>query len=164
MKLNKKGITSVELLVSFIIVSVIVISMYNFIMNYQNKAQIQNINSEVITYSNNIQKIIQDDLIKRHLINVEVKTQNEATFTFDNNYQTTLIIDSNMGSIKYGKKDSKLVNYKIPKIDDLKLSANSSITYDETTNYLIIKIIFTHPNFEDGTYYFTITCPVNFKY
>ena len=45
MKLNKKGITSVELLVSFIIVSTIVVGMFNLIMNYRNKEQIEEINN-----------------------------------------------------------------------------------------------------------------------
>ena len=58
MNLNKKGITSVELLVCFIIISTIVVSMYNLILNYRNREQIEEINNEVISYSNNLQEII----------------------------------------------------------------------------------------------------------
>ena len=65
MKLNKKGITSVELLVSFIIVSTIVVSMFNLIMNYRNKEQIEEINNEVISFSNNLQEEIQSDQVRQ---------------------------------------------------------------------------------------------------
>ena len=51
--LNKKGITSVELLVCFIIISTIVVSMYNLILNYRNREQIEEINNEVVSYANN---------------------------------------------------------------------------------------------------------------
>ena len=48
MFLNKKGITSVELLVCFIIISTIVVSMYNLILNYRNREQIEEINKHAI--------------------------------------------------------------------------------------------------------------------
>ena len=66
-RLNNKGMTAVELLVCFIIVSAIVVSMFNLILNYRNKEQIEEINNEVINYANNLQKDIQDDFIKGHL-------------------------------------------------------------------------------------------------
>ena len=47
-RLNNKGMTAVELLVCFIIVSAIVVSMFNLIMNYRNREQIEEINNEVI--------------------------------------------------------------------------------------------------------------------
>ena len=168
MNLNKKGITSVELLVCFIIISTIVVSMYNLILNYRNREQIEEINNEVIAFSNNLQQVIQSDLVMGHLVSVSNVSVDgySATFTFDtpNSYTTTITIKPNEGVISYGKSGD-VIDYEIPGIADLMLSPDSSITYIPATNgYLKITIILTHPNFTDETYSFMINCPVNYVY
>ena len=168
MQLNKKGITSVELLVCFIIVSTIVVSMYNLILNYRNREQIEEINNEVVSFSNNLQKDIQDDLINGHLINVTNVSADgySATLTFDNpsSYESSITIKPDEGVISYGKSGD-VIDYEIPGIADLMLSPDSSIEYIPATNgYLKITIILTHPNFTDETYSFMINCPVNYAY
>ena len=166
--LNKKGITSVELLVCFIIVSAIIVSMYNLILNYRNREQIEEINNEVISFSNNLQEVIQSDLVMGHLVSVSNVSVDgySATLTFDspNNYTTTITIKPNEGVISYGKSGD-VIDYEIPGIADLMLSPDSSIEYIPATNgYLKITIILTHPNFTDETYSFMINCPVNYVY
>ena len=42
-RLKNKGMTSIELLVSFVIVAAIVVSLFNVVMNYKTKEQIQSI-------------------------------------------------------------------------------------------------------------------------
>ena len=97
MRINNKGITSVELLVCFIIVSTIVVSMYNLILSYRNREQIEEINNEVISFSNNLQKDIQYDLVNGHLVNVTNVSADghSATFTFDNpsSYEQLLLLN-----------------------------------------------------------------------
>ena len=166
--LNKKGITSVELLVCFIIVSIIVVSMYNLILNYRNREQIEEINNDVIAFSNSLQKEIQDDLVLGHLVDVTNVTSDgySATLSFDNpsSYQKTITIKPDEGIISYGSGED-VIDYEIPGIADLYLSPDSSITYvPATTGYLKITIVLTHPNFTNGTYSFMINCPVNFMY
>lgn len=166
--LNKRGLTSVELLVCFVIVSTIVVSMYNLILSYRNKEQIEEINNEVISFSNTLQRDIQEDFIKGHLVNVANVSSNgyRATFTFANpsTYQTTLNIKPDDGIISY-TKNGNTTDYKIPSIADLMLSPDSKIEYFPATNgYVKIIIILTHPNFSDETYSFMINCPVNYIY
>lgn len=168
MRLNNKGITSVELLVCFIIVSTIVVSMYNLILNYRNREQIEEVNNEVVAFSNNLQEVIQSDLVMGHLVSVSNVSADSysATLTFDspNNYTTTITIKPNEGVISYGKSGD-VIDYEIPGIADLMLSPDSSIEYIPATNgYLKITIILTHPNFTDETYSFMINCPVNYAY
>ena len=168
MSLNKKGITSVELLVCFIIVSTIVVSMYNLILNYRNREQIEEINNEVIAFSNNLQEVIQSDFVMGHLVSVSNVSEDgySATFTFDtpNSYTTTIKIDPDRGVISYGKSGD-VIDYEIPGIVDLMLSSDSKITYIPASNgYIKIDIILTHPNFSDETYSFMINCPVNYVY
>ena len=57
------------------------------------------------------------------------------------------------------------IDYKLPAIDGLDLSSDSKIEEitSSAVNYLKITIILTHPNFENGEYSFTITCPVNYS-
>ena len=166
--LNKKGITSVELLVCFIIISAIVVSMYNLILNYRNREQIEEINNEVITFSNNIQEVIQSDLIMGHLTevsNVGIDGYT-ATLAFNNpnEYTTTISINPNTGVISYGRTGD-VIDYEIPAIADLMLSPDSKIEYLAGDNgYLKITIILTHPNFPNETYSFMINCPVNYVY
>ena len=168
MNLNKKGITSVELLVCFIIISTIVVSMYNLILNYRNREQIEEINNEVIAFSNNLQQVNQSDLIMGHLSDVTNISSDghSAVLVFDNpeSYTTTLTIDPDNYVIRYGR-DSDIIDYEIPQIADLMISPDSKIEYFPATNgYLKITIILTHPNFKDETYSFMINCPVNYVY
>ena len=166
--LNKKGITSVELLVCFIIVSTIVVSMYNLILNYRNREQIEEVNNEVVSFANSLQEVIQSDFVMGHLVNVTNVSADgySATFTFDtpNSYTTTIKIDPDRGVISYGRS-GEVIDYKIPGIVDLMLSSDSKITYIPASNgYVKIDIILTHPNFTDETYSFMINCPVNYVY
>ena len=166
--LNKKGITSVELLVCFIIVSTIVVSMYNLILNYRNREQIEEVNNEVVSFANSLQEVIQSDFVMGHLVDVSNVSNDgySATFTFDtpNSYTTTIKIDPNRGVISYGRS-GEVIDYEIPGIVDLMLSSDSKITYIPASNgYVKIDIILTHPNFSDETYSFMINCPVNYVY
>lgn len=166
--LNKKGITSVELLVCFIIVSTIVVSMYNLILNYRNREQIEEVNNEVVSFANSLQEVIQSDFVMGHLVNVTNVSADgySATFTFDtpNSYTTTIKIDPDRGVISYGRS-GEVIDYEIPGIVDLMLSSDSKITYIPASNgYVKIDIILTHPNFTDETYSFMINCPVNYVY
>lgn len=166
--LNKKGITSVELLVCFIIVSTIVVSMYNLILNYRNREQIEEVNNEVVSFANSLQEVIQSDFVMGHLVDVSNVSNDgySATFTFDtpNSYTTTIKIDPDRGVISYGRS-GEVIDYEIPGIVDLMLSSDSKITYIPASNgYVKIDIILTHPNFSDETYSFMINCPVNYVY
>lgn len=72
-KLNNKGMTTVEILLCFVLVAVITVSMYNTISSYNNKQNIEAYKEKIITYKNLLTREIQSDIVKRGLI--------EATFT-----------------------------------------------------------------------------------
>lgn len=164
-KLNKKGMTSIEMLISFIITVAIVVSMFDVVMNYKNKQQIESIKNNIITYANSLQKTVQDDLIKGHLTQANVATtQKSAVFTCDKpaNYQTTFTIDVANNTISYGKND-QIIKYPLPEIPDLTLSDASKIEYMEAdASFVKITIVLEHPNLEDKQYMFMIISPVSF--
>ena len=110
-KLNNKGMTSVEVLMSFIVVVMITVSMYSVVSAYQNKQQIESFKEKVMTYKNLLTKEINDDLIKKGLIAVKVeenildkvevsgethvkKMEYVIEFTLRNGQQKKLIITS----------------------------------------------------------------------
>ncbi len=71
-KLNSKGMTAVEVLVCFIMVVVITVSMYTTVSTYKNKQQIEAFKEEIYTYKNLLSKDINDDLIKKGLVDAKI--------------------------------------------------------------------------------------------
>lgn len=78
-KLNNKGMTAVEILVTFVIVVIIVVSMYDSIMTLKNKETVASYKESLVTYKNLLTKEIQDDLIKVGLTaaTIDVLKENE---------------------------------------------------------------------------------------
>lgn len=103
-KLNNKGMTSVEVLISFVVVVMISVSMYTTVSAYQNKQQIESFKEKIMTYKNLLTKEVNDDLIKKGLIAVDVKTEESTsgsnragtiyyiTFTLRNGRKKRMII------------------------------------------------------------------------
>lgn len=77
--LNNKGMTLIELLICFVIVSVIVVALFNTIMNYKTKEQTEDVKKTVIAYKNVITKIIQTDIIKHDLASYELVEEPTTT-------------------------------------------------------------------------------------
>lgn len=77
-KLNNKGMTAVEILVTFVIMVVIVVSMYDSIMNLKNKETVASYRNSLVTYKNLLTKEIQDDLIKVGLIAARIDVLKEG--------------------------------------------------------------------------------------
>ena len=71
-KLNNKGMTAVEVLVCFVLLVIIVVSMYTTVSAYKNKQSIESFKEKIFTYKNLLTKDIQDDLIKTGLISVNI--------------------------------------------------------------------------------------------
>ena len=71
-KLNNKGMTAVEVLVCFVLVVIIVVSMYTTVSAYKNKQQIESFKEKVVTYKNLLTKEINDDLIKDGLVSANI--------------------------------------------------------------------------------------------
>ena len=88
-RLNKKGMTTVEILVSFVIVAVISSTIYTTVSNYATRREIESYKLELNTYKNLLTKEIQDDLIKKGLLNVS-KEENLTSNTDEFKIRFTL--------------------------------------------------------------------------
>lgn len=77
-KLNNKGMTTVEILVSFILVAVISATLYTTVSNFNRKLQRESDKLTISTFKNTFTKNVQDDLIKNGLINVQTKEKHSS--------------------------------------------------------------------------------------
>lgn len=80
-KLNNKGISIVEVLVTFSIIMVIVISMLSIVMNYRSKVNITYEKLELDTFKNTLTKDIQDDILEYGI--KEINTAGECNSRTD---------------------------------------------------------------------------------
>lgn len=157
-KLNNKGITTVEILICFIIVVVITVSMYATISSFNEKKIIEGYKEEIYGYKNTLTKEIQDDFIKIGLTHANYekvidgdKVTHTVTCSLKDGTERKLVVEQILayssyhigGSktsddyfmIKYGKP-SDLIEYPLP---DLGYSGYDSVTSricdpDDTTN------------------------------
>ena len=53
-KLNKKGMSAVEVVITFTLVAAISISLLNVVMTYKDREETESIKQEIVTYKNNI--------------------------------------------------------------------------------------------------------------
>lgn len=115
--MNNKGVTVVEILVSFVLISVIVVGMMNVVYLYRGKISTSNYKKQLITYKNTLTKDIYDDILTKKVKSVEeVKELNGRgiKFTFSDNSTKILEISdtSKVDGIKnkyiaYGRNDSE---------------------------------------------------------
>lgn len=98
-RLNEKGMTTVEILVCFVLISIISVSMYTTISTYNNKENIESVKEKIYTYKNTLTKIIQDDLIKNGLTNATINSQNISSGS-EHGMQYTINMSFKDGSSK----------------------------------------------------------------
>lgn len=83
MKLNNKGITTVEVLICFVLIVIITTSIYLTVSNFNEKKVLEGYREKIINYKNIVTKTIQDDLIKVGLTHARIErtTEDEKRIT-----------------------------------------------------------------------------------
>lgn len=152
LKLNNKGITTIEILICFVLLAVISTSLYNTVSIYRNKQILEGEKEKIYTYKNLLTKEIQDDVIKKRLIRANKDSYNKLTLTFNDGTSANLVVDINGNKISYDGVDYPLPNFgkntsgeKVLKIYRCDIEIASS------SDFLTINIPFMHPDF--GTKY-----------
>ena len=137
-RLNNKGLTAVEILVCFVLMVILTVSMYSTVISYKNKQNIESDRDKIVAYKNLLTKEIQDDLIKKGLIDAklaeEISSDGNNTdkyykveFTFRDGTKKTLEVTAQYardfetcsgtltaeeeGACKYDKDDVLKVSY-----------------------------------------------------
>ena len=113
-RLNKKGITTIEILICFVLLAVISTSLYNTVSIYRNKQILEGEKEKIYTYKNLLTKEIQDDIIKKGLKNISKNssaTANEITFIFNDDSSAKLGVYISDNKISYGGVDYPLPDF-----------------------------------------------------
>lgn len=155
MKLNERGISTVELLVCFIIVTTIVISMFDLIMNYKNRQQVESINSQMVTYKNTVTKVIEDDIVRHGGISSVTREENTFNITFRDGQEATLFFETKesdgevWGSVTY--QGERFSTTDIPDMT-FRLTPNeedsNELAFSECngSGTFVLQIPFSHPD------------------
>lgn len=151
MKLNNKGITLVEVIVSFALLMIILVGLFNIIMEVKSDVTDKQMEKEFKDFDNLMIARIQGDLIKNKVKNCE--TKDSKSVSCEN--KITIKIDN--GMITYNG-----VEYAIPYKDN----EEDILQYPDTNGVVIkdniLKISFIY-SYVDGTksFGFTIVHPLS---
>jgi len=135
--MNKKGFSVIELLVSFVVISVIVIGMLNVIFVYRTKITSGDANVQMRNYKNNLTKDIMDDVINKKVKEVKILSKRSLRIYYlDNTSKVLEMSDTSTvdgivnKSITYGGRVYEVVE-KLP----------DSTNYDDLKNAEVIEFI-----------------------
>lgn len=122
-KLNNKGMTIVEILITFIIIAAISVSLYASIANLKGKEEISSYKERINTYKNLLTRDIQNDVIMKKLIDVkeDPNDQSHITLVFENNEEKDLKVNQS--------------NVTIPENPKLCKGTNSTVENNESIQY-----------------------------
>ena len=158
MKLNNKGMTAVEVLICFSIVSIISVGMLKLATGFKDKQEIESYKTTVLTFKNTVTKaiasdIIENDGVKSVVIDNNDQTDNTDTYTVS----ATITLNKNDASRSLeiiqcsgdncGDNSSKIIyndkTYNVPKVPRLNFNESDIREYE---GFLIIQVGFKHPD------------------
>lgn len=129
--MNQKGFTTVEVLICFVIISVIMMSMFSTISAFNEKRIQESYRARIYEFKNGITNIIQEDMVKRGLTYAKVsdneKTPGDPTgrevyvdLTFRDGVQKRLVVHQRFARSTYriegaNQDDEFYIEYGTPK-------------------------------------------------
>ncbi len=111
MKLNNKGLTVVELILSFTLLIVLVFGMFNVVVEIKDYSEAKELEKDLVEFKNRIIYKIQNDLITGNIKDLEIQNTGTPTLkiTMTDGTTKTLEINLTKKEIKYDGE-----TYKIP--------------------------------------------------
>lgn len=109
MKINNKGFSVVELLVSFILVTIIVTGMLTIAIQYERKATLSEVKLDMIKVKENVTRKVMEDIKNgdNKLIKIEDCSNDSekcVNFTYSDNSTKRLEVNANAKVIKYNNE------------------------------------------------------------
>ena len=111
--MNKKGFTTIELIVSFIMVIVILTSLIGFTTAYRGRVSNEEVKTQLIDFKNTILKVVYDDIIRYSVVRMSscVGEDNCVNLISQDGSIHTLKIETKMDGVYVKYNDT---NYKLP--------------------------------------------------
>lgn len=104
-KLNQKGITIVEVSVTFVLVMIIVVGLLKIAMSYRGRAQLEMTRNELLTFKSTVTKTVMDDIQQLGLQSISACTGQCVELRFSDGTIKKLQVGSvnptNYNSVKY---------------------------------------------------------------
>ncbi len=148
--MNKKGFTTIELLLTMVLVVVIMSTITNVTYVYRDRSNYEELLTEVTNYKNNVTKIIYDDILSKDDRNARVTSmqkideKNYRLVTSTKNYVLVIHNQDYQVGITY---DS--VDYLVPGSEDGLVTIEDINYYeDEVNNLYSLEIVFRHRNLD----------------
>ena len=148
--LNNKGVTTVEVLVCFVLVTVIATSLFSTVSMFNEKRMEENNKAKILVYNNTLTRIIQRDFINNGLASAKIEESKESgtriskvncafkngdkrllritqKFTKNNiHLENDNIYNDDEFMIEYGEPE-KLIKYPIPELGEVVGKYNDSL-------------------------------------
>lgn len=154
-KINNKGFTTVEIVVSFALVVIILASMTAMVVNYRDNVTDEEVKTQLVDFKNTITKVVYDDIVDG--IYTSISSCGDMCIKFSGSEENKLEIIEKNGTdgvpkgiylqykgIKYFLPDSDLNNFNT---GEYMINVNNPVYSSDTTNHIYsVKI----PIFHDG--------------
>ncbi len=150
--MNRKGFTTVELLLTMILVMIIMSTITSVTYAYRDRSTYEDILTNITNYKNNVTKVIYDDILTTtqddKIISMSKVSNTNYTFntsTTNNKYSLIIIDEPNKKGIAYGEA-SNLVEYIIPGSDEglIEIEPDNSFYANTATNVYSFELVFHH--------------------
>lgn len=102
--MNKKGFTTIEMILTMVLVIVIMITITEVVLTYRDQNNYQETLTSILNYKNNLTTIIYNDIIDEKIIAInEIETNNKYELVKENNEKIylTIIKENNKVGILY---------------------------------------------------------------
>ncbi len=190
-KLNNKGMTTTELLITFVIVASVVLSLYVSIANLRSKEIIASYKQSITTYKDLLTREIQTDIITKRLTNATIENPSQGNvlvLKFSDNIEKKLrigyadpanIASANVCSNPTGTLNSSIIygneEHPLPtlgatalntslgcvNVNSLRIKQEGTPYFKIENNILIINIKLYHPDL-GNKYSINIVAPINY--
>lgn len=108
--MNRKGFTTIELIVSFVMVVVLLGSLIGFTITYRDKVEVEEVKSQLIDFKNTVTKAVYDDIINLNYNSISacVGQDNCVVMTEDSGASHILKIENTCKVVRCSKSPCEL--------------------------------------------------------
>lgn len=160
--MNKKGFTTVEVVISFALVVIILISITAIVVNYRDKVTNEQIMTQLFDYKNSLTKIVYDDIVIGEYQNIGRCTNDLFCVNFIKKDGTLvplkrIVVDNDTTGLKRGiYLEYKGIKYMLPDSDLNQTVVSNNLNQDNYYSTINDFIITT----DDNNNLYSVTIPI----